>query len=102
MASNDSTAVAVNNLSLDHLNTFTKALNSIMLTDTTRHVLAQIMDGKPVRKVTPSATYSNPNAKDLVQPSPASMDLAKRFQDNFQADTFELESEVRYIAQHAL
>lgn len=94
MASYISTKVTANNLSPDHLHYFTQAFNRLVLTDATRHVLAQIIDGKPVREVTYDYTYRYPMSEDSIKPSPESIRAARELQECFRVEMLEIDSDV--------
>ena len=94
MASNTSIKVPLNNLGPDHLHYFIQAFKRIILTSTTRYVLAQIIHGKPVREVTYDYTYRYPMSEDSSGPPPESINAARAFSDSLRIEMHDIDSNV--------
>lgn len=94
MTSYAGATIAVNNLSPDHLDAFVRAVTHVVSADLTTPVLAQIVDGKSVPYELGFNERDHPISQPAGPPPQETLDMARRFQEAFRADTLQVNSDV--------
>ncbi|KNG84762.1 hypothetical protein ANOM_006691 [Aspergillus nomiae NRRL 13137] len=86
--------ISINDLTPEHLETFTQTLHNVVSSEPTQQALAQVVDGIPTRTDSNGWEFVKAGLKRKDDPSDESIKIVKAIQDSFKLDSLEVSADV--------